>query len=180
MDLAKYSEKISINCCSRQKSSTVRVSSVARKEDLSLGVGGLKALGAVVIGLVMALAPVLNDQCFGITCSECLEIDRQENLIQTELNKLTKDLKEAFNNSRFNKVTQIRGQVNGLRKKLLELKRRGQDCSTACRPEEIKSAECHNLKLKIRDLEASPDSDDATVDRLYRDLVRCNNELSHM
>jgi hypothetical protein len=129
---------------------------------------------AIVVS--MAMAPGAG----AITCEECLEIDKQENLIQTKLNKLTRELKEAFNNSKFNKVTEIRGKVNELRKKLILYKRKGQDCSTACKPEQIKNAECHELKLKIRDMESQADHDTRKVDRLYRDLARCNNELARM
>ncbi len=134
----------------------------------------------IIIATAIALVAGCMGTCWSITCEECLKIDKLDQAIQNQLEKYGDDLQDALNRGEISKVTILRKKVNDLRTKLIRLKRRGEGCSSACNPEQIKAAECQKLKLKIRDLEAKPGADIDRIDNLYMDLAKCNTELAQM
>lgn len=133
-----------------------------------------------IVTLAMVFVAGSIGTSWSITCEQCLKIEKLEQSIQYQLETYGKDLQDALNRGEISKVTILRKKVNDLRTKLIRLKRQGQGCSSACKPEQIKAAECNRLKLMIRDLEKKPGADIDQIDKLYMDLAKCNTELAQM
>jgi uncharacterized coiled-coil DUF342 family protein len=118
-----------------------------------------------------------------LTCEECQEFDKNKAVTQQDLNQKEKVLETSFKKKDFQKVTEIRNQITALRKKLMELKDKSQDCKDACKPDVIKVAECRKLRNEINALESTPsgaEADADKVDALYRDLRQCNKDLEEL
>ncbi|MGO9116202.1 MAG: hypothetical protein ACLQPD_01175 [Desulfomonilaceae bacterium] len=126
-------------------------------------------------------------QLSAMTCEECREIEKTKAETQQEITAKDKDLTTAFEKKEFLKVRDIRNKVTELRKKLLDLRAKDEECRQACRPDVIKAAECSKIREEIIKLEdeSKPEEEPkekseeqiAKIDALYRDLQRCNKEL---
>ncbi len=116
---------------------------------------------------------------YSVTCEECLEISKKQNLIRQSLFKKRKELKSAFDSNNMTKFRELRTEITDFRKNLIKLKRKEDGCAEACTPEEVKRSECRKIKLKIHKLETGANSSKASLDKmdgLYRDLAKCNRE----
>ncbi len=117
------------------------------------------------------------------TCEECQELDKIKAVAQQQLTEKEKALEAEFKKKAFQKVTEIRSDINNLRKKLMELEDKSKGCQDACKPDVIKNLECQKLRSEINALETAPsghEADAKKVDELYRDLRRCNKELREL
>jgi hypothetical protein len=129
-------------------------------------------------------------QLSAMTCEECREIEKTKAETQLEITEKDKDLTTAFEKKEFLKVRDIRTKVIELRKKLLDLRAKDDECKQACRPDVVKAAECSKIReeiIKAED-ESKPEEQPkekseeqiAKTDALYRDLQRCNKELKQL
>ena len=114
-----------------------------------------------------------------ITCKECREIEDQKLKLQEELEVKEKQLKAAYEAKRVREVTDVRTRIVELKRQLLDLRKDDAACRDACRPDVVKEAECNDLRTEILKLEEASESggDVAAIDKLYKDLARCNEDL---
>jgi len=112
-----------------------------------------------------------------------MEADKEKSHIQLDLAKKDRDLEKAFKKKDFRVVSELRKEINELRRKLLTLKGKEEDCKLACRPDVVKEAECGKIVEQIAKMEAddAPEKGDpAKIDALYKDLSLCNQELKKL
>ncbi|HTY26046.1 MAG TPA: hypothetical protein VMC85_23150 [Desulfomonilaceae bacterium] len=130
----------------------------------------------IMLGAMMVL---LEGRVNAITCDECRETEKNKVRIQQEITAKDQDLKTAFEKKEFQKVRDIRNRVTEMRKQLNELRANDDKCKDACRPDVVKTAECAKIREEILKTEDESQSREQIekVDALYRDLLRCNNEL---
>lgn len=76
----------------------------------------------------------------------------------------------------------MRTRIVELKRQLLELRREDAACREACRPDVVKEAECNDIRAEILKLEESSEAggDVAAVDKLYKSLSRCNEDLRRL
>jgi hypothetical protein len=115
-----------------------------------------------------------------LTCEECREFDRERSRIQLELTKKEHDMERAFKKKEFRKVSELRNEINELRRQHLTLKGKEPECKIACRPDVVKEAECNKIIAELAEMDKeSVTSEDETkrIDERYKDLSVCNREL---
>lgn len=133
--------------------------------------------------ILMMLPVLIATPAFAITCEECQEIDKNRRAYSDELEQKSQELKAAFEKRAYDKVSQINVRLNDLRKQLAELSKHNQACVDACKPETVKAHECRGIKLEIRKLESEglkAADQMKKIDDLYRDLLKCNQDLRRM
>ena len=59
---------------------------------------------------------------YSVTCEECLEISKKENVIRQTLFKKRKELKSAFDSNNMTKFRELRSEITEMRKNLIKLK----------------------------------------------------------
>ncbi len=138
-----------------------------------------------------ALPFFMAGHVFGVTCDECQQMEKSRVEIQQEITSKDKELTAAFEKKEFQKVRDIRTKVTELRRKLLDLRSKDEECKQACRPDVMKAAECDKIREEILKLESDDSKSDekaeqnseeqvSKIDGLYRDLQRCNKELTKL
>ena len=118
-----------------------------------------------------------------ITCEECIERDKNIQIIRDKLTKKSSELKEALDAKRFRKIRELNKEILELKKEQLKLNKDRGDCQKACSPDVMKKNECNNLKAKIVEKESkdSLTKDEINeVDEMYKDLQRCNEQLKRI
>ncbi|MBI5571079.1 MAG: hypothetical protein HY914_14135 [Desulfomonile tiedjei] len=127
--------------------------------------------------LVLVLAWTLAAPA--ITCKECREMENQKLKLQEELEMKEQRLKSAYEAKQVREVTELRTRIVELKRQLLDLRKEDAVCREACRPDVVKEADCNDIRAEILKLEESSDAggDVAAVDKLYKDLARCNEDL---
>jgi len=121
--------------------------------------------------------------CLSITCDECREIERNRAQVQMDLSRKEKDLDRHLQRRDVRQVTEIRKQINELRRTLMGVKAKEDECKTACRPDVLKDQECHKLMEQIAGMEsqeAASQSETRKIDALYGELSKCNQELKKL
>ncbi len=142
---------------------------------------------SIIVGSLVVFTAV---QVSAVTCEECREIEKSKIEAQQEITEKDKELTTASEKKEFKKVLEIRGRLTELRKKVLDLRSKDDECKRACRPDVTKAAECSKIRdeiLKAEDESKSeeqpqekPEDQIAKIDSLYRDLQRCNKELKDL
>jgi hypothetical protein len=118
-----------------------------------------------------------------ITCDECKEIEKNKARVQMDLSHKEKDLERYLQRRDVRLLTETRKQVNDLRKNVMGLQRRDNECKAACKPDILKEAECRRLMEQIVNLESQgPEAQSETgqIDSLYLDLSRCHQDLKKL
>ncbi len=134
---------------------------------------------------------LLVGHVFGVTCDECQQMEKSRMEIQQEITSKDRELTAAFEKKEFQKVHDIRTKVTELRRKLLDLRSKDEECKQACRPDIMKAAECKKIREEILKLENDDSKSDekaeqkseeqvSKIDGLYRDLQRCNKDLRNL
>jgi len=141
----------------------------------------------IVIGFLAIFSAV---QVNATTCEECREIEKTKTETQHDITEKEKDLASASEKKEFKRVLEIRANLTNLRKKVLDLKNKDEECKQACRPDVVKTAECSRIRDEILKLEDESKPEDepqeksvdqiAKIDGLYRDLQRCNKDLTEL
>lgn len=115
-----------------------------------------------------------------ITCEECLKMKQERRDIERELQKKERDLKSALARNKYDEMKRLNMEMTEMRKRQMELQRFDSQCRDACKPDAVKEAECSRLKEQIASLEqtgSSAPAEQQQVDRLYEQLLRCNQDL---
>jgi hypothetical protein len=115
-----------------------------------------------------------------VTCEECRDMEKQKAALGQQIGDEAKKIQEAMDKKQFPQALEIRNRVNEMRKRVNEITLRVEkECRDACRPDVVKAAECGRIRQEIASLDSSnlPPADQEKVDRLYRDLLRCNEDL---
>lgn len=113
-----------------------------------------------ILIIVGALMIFTVGQVRAVTCEECREIEKNRQHIQEDVNSKEKDLNAAFEKKEFKKVREIRLSITELRKKMLELRSKDEECRDACRPDVVKAAECSKIRDEIVKLENPSESEE--------------------
>ena len=135
------------------------------------------------IAIVMGLVVIFPLSVQAITCDRCLEIDKEKMQVRQELTENGKSLKEAFQRQEYAKVKTLRNRINSLRKKLIELRKTDMECRDACQPEEMKKGECEKIKREIVSMDIDGELSESRlkkIDKLYENLLKCNEEWRRM
>lgn len=138
----------------------------------------LKSIGklcAVIVVLAHGSADALS-----VTCDECREFDKERARTQLELSRKERQMENAFKKKEFREVTQIREEITELRRSLLKLKSKEDECKIACRPDMVKAAHCKKLVREIAELdkdELTTKEDREKIDEKYTELATCNRDL---
>lgn len=118
-----------------------------------------------------------------MTCDECREIERNKAQVQTELSRKEKDLERHLQRRDVRLLSESRKQINDLRRNLMGLRSRDEECKSACKPDVLKESECRSLMEQIVGLEsqgAEAQPETAKIDSLYLDLSRCYKDLKKL
>lgn len=121
--------------------------------------------------------------CHPITCDECREIEKNRSQVQMDLSRKEKELDRHLQRRAVREVTEIRKQINELRRSLMGLKAKEDECKSACRPDVLKEQECHKLMEQIAGLEsqeAGSQSEIQKIDALYVEFSKCRQELKKL
>jgi len=138
------------------------------------------------VGLVVLLS-ILS--CGGsvfakkLTCEECREFDREKSRIQLEMTKKEHDMERSFKKKEFRKVTELREEINELRRRYLTLKGKEPECKIACRPDVVKEAECNKIIAELAEMDKDdtvPEEEMKKIDQRYKELAVCNRELKKL
>ncbi|MFH1117061.1 MAG: hypothetical protein V1792_24350 [Pseudomonadota bacterium] len=141
----------------------------------------LRKIG-MICALLMALAPE-SAYPQSVTCDECRDFDKQRSRTQLDLSRKERQMEKAFKKKEFRQVTDLRSEITELRRKLLQLKSKEQECNVACRPDVVKAANCRKLVREIVELdkdELTTKEDRAKIDEKYNELETCNSELKQL
>ena len=133
----------------------------------------------MVFGMLSCGTLVVN----AITCEECLQKDKNMQIVKEKLTKKTKELKEALDAKRFRKIRLLNKEILELKKEQLKLTKDRGECREACSPDVLKENQCNDLKVKIVEKEAkgSLSKDEITkIDEMYRELQQCNRQLKRI
>lgn len=134
--------------------------------------------------ILIVLAMLLHGTLVhAITCEECIERDKNIQLIKDKLAKKSTELKEALDAKRFRKIRGLNKAILELKKEQIKLNKDRGDCQKACSPDVLKKNECNNLKEKIvkKESKDSLSKDEINeVDEMYQDLQRCNQQLQRI
>ncbi len=131
-----------------------------------------------ILMIVGALTIFTLGQARAVTCEECREIEKNKHQIQEEVDSKEKDLNAAFEKKEFRKVREIRTDITGLRKKMLELRSKDDDCKDACKPDVVKTAECSKIRDEIIKLEYPPEPADKSVEKSEEKSAEKSEEKS--
>ena len=106
-------------------------------------------------------------------------MENQKLKLQEELDLREQRLKAAYEAKRVPEITELRTRMVELKRQLMELRREDAACREACRPDVVKEAECNDIRAEILKLEESSEAggDVAAIDKLYKNLSRCNEDL---
>ena len=131
---------------------------------------------------VLALVITWTSGALAVTCKECREMEKQKLALQQELDAKEHRLKDAYGEKQYKEVTELRTRIVDLKRQLLDLRKEDVACRDACRPDVVKESECQEIRAEIMKAEESPDAgnDSAAMDKLYKDLARCNDDLKHL
>ncbi|MEW6531029.1 MAG: hypothetical protein AB1473_09350 [Thermodesulfobacteriota bacterium] len=124
-----------------------------------------------------------NTAVLGLSCEECLNIEKESQTITSELDQLSKELRSALESKEYKKAKELDKKIFDLKKKQIELRKHDTECEKACTPEALKRSECKKQKLRIKELESKADQseeDRKIIDQVYQDLLRCNKELQRL
>ncbi len=133
----------------------------------------------IMLGFVLS-APGVG-HC--ITCEECREMDQQRNKARTEMSRKEEDLEKALTRRDARRISQIRIEMTELRKKMLALAGKSDECEIACNPYIVKETQCSKLKSEIVALDSDEQVEASIrekVDELYKKLLECNQELKKL
>ena len=141
----------------------------------------LRRVGAM-LGLFVLIA---GGQAYSkdLSCEECREFDRERAQIQIEIAKKEREMERTFKKKEFRAVSDLRNEINELRRKHLTLKGKEPDCKKACRPDVMKGLECSKLIATLAEMdkdEVSSESELKEIDERYKELVVCNRELKKL
>lgn len=141
----------------------------------------LRRVGAM-LGLFVMIA---GGQAYSkdLSCEECREFDRERAQIQIEIAKKEREMERTFKKKEFRAVSDLRNEINELRRKRLTLKGKEPDCKKACRPDVMKGLECSKLIATLAEMdkdEVSSESELKEIDERYKELVVCNRELKKL
>jgi len=118
-----------------------------------------------------------------MTCDECSEMDRRRSQAQVEMSRKEQDLEKALKTRHLARIAQIRGEITELRKTLLSMADKVDECAMACHPYTVQEAQCTKLKEEILALDTDDQTEASTrakIDDLYKRLLECNNDLKKL
>lgn len=119
----------------------------------------------------------------GLTCDQCREQDREKTQIQMEIAKKEREMERAFKKKEFRTVTDLRNEINELRRKHLRLAGKEPECKKACRPDVVKELECSKIINELAQMdkaEATSEAEQKKIDERYKELEVCNRELKKL
>jgi hypothetical protein len=143
--------------------------------------GGKHVISRLAIATFFCL--LANTVVLGLSCEECLNIEKESQTITSELDQLSKELRTALESKEYKKAKELDKKIFDLKKKQIELRKHDTECEKACTPEALKRSECKKQKLRIKELESKADQsgeDRKIIDQVYLDLLRCNQELRRL
>lgn len=120
-----------------------------------------------------------------ITCEECQALKKKKDELEQQIEERTKKIQQALDKKQAPRAIdpKLLKEVTEFRKEIGEIARKlEKECEDACKPEVVKEAECARIRKAIAEQE-NPEALEEfqeKVDRLYRDLLRCNEELARL
>jgi hypothetical protein len=135
------------------------------------------------VGTMLGLfALILGGQAYSkdLSCEQCQQFDRERAQIQIEVAKKEREMEGAFRKKEFRTVSDLRTEINELRRKHLTLKAKEPECKKACRPDVVKGLECAKLISTLAEVDkedVTSESELKKIDERYKDLEVCNREL---
>ena len=135
----------------------------------------------LLLGLIVVIAGA-QAYAKGLSCEQCQEQDREKNQIQMEIAKKEREMERAFKKKEFRTVTELRNEINELRRKHLRLAGNEPECKKACRPDVVKEHECSKIINELAEMDKPEVSaeEQKKIDERYKDLEVCNRELKKL